>query len=44
MKSIQLRLDFAISNLNLMCDLILNWIIQQLRKENGTIQELGEYV
>jgi hypothetical protein len=26
-----------------MCDLILSWIIQQLRKDK-TIQELGEYV
>jgi hypothetical protein len=44
MKSSQLRLDFAILNLNAMCKLILNWIVQQLRKENETIQELGEYV
>lgn len=28
----------------MMCDLILNWIGQQLRKENNTVQELGEYV
>ncbi len=27
-----------------MCDLILNWIVQQLQKENSTLQELGEYV
>jgi len=27
-----------------MCDLVLNWIVQQLRKENSTLQELGEYV
>ena len=31
-------------NTNMMCDFILNWINQQLRKDNNSIQELGEYV
>jgi hypothetical protein len=44
MKSIQRRLDFAISNLNAMYELVSNWVLQQLRKENVTVQELGENV
>lgn len=31
-------------NTNLMCDLIINWINQQARKDNSKLQELGEYV
>jgi hypothetical protein len=27
-----------------MGDLILNWIVQQLRKDTCTLQELGQYV
>jgi hypothetical protein len=29
---------------NVMCDLILKWIVQQLQKDNSTTQELCEYV
>lgn len=31
-------------NTSIMCELILNWIGQQLRKESSTVQELGDYV
>ncbi|CAF3896725.1 unnamed protein product, partial [Rotaria sp. Silwood1] len=34
----------TILNTNMMCELILNWISQQMRKDNSTLQELGEYV
>ncbi|CAF0889575.1 unnamed protein product [Rotaria sordida] len=31
-------------NTNIMCDLILNWISQQIHKDNSTLHELGEYM
>ena len=27
-----------------MCEMILNWLVQQLRKENSNLQELCDYV
>jgi len=27
-----------------MCDLVINWIVQQLGKDNSNLQELCEYV
>jgi len=43
--SIKLELvDPTISHSMIMSDLVLNWIVQQVRKDNGSIQELGEYV
>ncbi|CAF0897373.1 unnamed protein product [Adineta ricciae] len=42
--SLQLELvDYTISSIQLMCDLILNWIVEQLRKDK-TLQEIGEYM
>ncbi|CAF2037873.1 unnamed protein product [Rotaria magnacalcarata] len=34
----------TILNTNIMCDLIINWISQQLRKDNSSLQELEEYL
>ncbi|CAF3078570.1 unnamed protein product [Rotaria sp. Silwood2] len=41
---IELVVGSTTLNTNIMCDLILNWISQHLRKDNSTLQELGEYM
>ncbi|CAF1194991.1 unnamed protein product [Adineta steineri] len=42
--SIKLELvDFTIPSTTIMCDLILNWIVQQLQRDK-TLQEIGEYM
>ena len=39
-----IRVDSTNLQASLMCDLIFKWIVQQLRKDNSSLQELCEYV